>query len=86
MSSYQGKTPTPYQAGCPSCHRLFGGVTGFDEHRKRIEGSYRKECVDPSEIGYVEDERGVWRNPMEQEKVALFRQRVSGTRGRKSAA
>lgn len=76
MSSYTGPRPTPFQAGCSVCSRLFGGVTGFDEHRKA------GVCQDPGELGYVEDDRGVWRKPMEQEKIALFKQRVHGNKGR----
>lgn len=82
MSSYKGPAPTPFQAGCSVCQRLFGGVTGFDDHRT-FDDHRNRICLDPQEIGYVQDERGVWRRPMEQEKVALFRSRVEGKGGRK---
>jgi hypothetical protein len=49
-------TPTPAQAHCPTCHRTFGGVTGFDAHR-----SHGK-CRNPLTMGYVERDR-VWRRP-----------------------
>jgi hypothetical protein len=64
------------------CHRHFGGVTAFDDHRSN------GMCVDPGSIlrdgepMYVQME-GIWRRPMEQEKVEAFRARVAGTRGRK---
>lgn len=80
MSSYKGPRPTPSQAGCSVCSRLFGGVEGFDTHR------FNGTCRDPSPFGYVQDERGVWRRPMDQEKVAMFKARVAGTRGRKSGS
>lgn len=77
---YKGDMPTPSQAGCSVCSRLFGGVTGFDEHR------HNGTCLDPGTFGYVQDERKVWRKPMDQEKVAMFKARVAGTRGRKDDA
>ena len=56
--------PTPTQAHCPSCHRTFGGVTGFDRHRRG--GG----CVgDPAGLGY-ELVKGVWRQPMSAEELA----------------
>lgn len=58
------------------CHRTFGGIRGFDLHRRG------GECSDPSTFGFVERDR-VWRDEMDQEKVELFRNRVRGTRGRK---
>lgn len=58
--------PTPAQAHCPTCHATFGGITGFDAHRK---GGL---CIDPATKGYVEV-RGVWRLPMP--KAELDRRR-----------
>ena len=84
MSSYKGPAPTPFQAGCSVCQRLFGGVSGFDEHRV-FDDHRNRVCLDPTKIGYVQDERGVWRKPMDQEKVAMFKARVHGE-GRKRAA
>jgi len=69
------KEPTPFQALCSVCCRLFGGVTGFDAHRSN--GT----CLDPSTFDYVEME-GVWRKPMDHDKVKMFREHVSGTRKR----
>jgi len=60
-----GRSPTPSQALCPTCCRLFGGVTGFDMHR--VNGH----CVDPSPLGMVE-QGGVWRRPVDHENVALI--------------
>ena len=71
--------PTPFQAHCPTCHRHFGGVRAFDDHRS---GGV---CIDPGSILrdeeplYVETD-GIWRAPMDQEKVKAFRARVKGTR------
>lgn len=49
--------PSMAQAHCPTCHKTFGGVTGFDKHR------FRGACRDPARFGY-ESIRGVWRLPM----------------------
>ena len=51
------RQPTPAQAHCGVCHRTWGGVTGFDAHRR--DGV----CLDPATLGYVERD-GVWRTPM----------------------
>jgi hypothetical protein len=45
------------------CHRTFGGVTGFDEHRRG------DACLDPATLGYEErfgdpTMPGLWRKPM----------------------
>ncbi len=78
------KNPTPAQAHCKTCHRTFGGVTGFDQHRHKL--GHRQVgpmaiCLDPGSFGYVERD-GVWREPMDHQKVALFNSRVHGKRGR----
>lgn len=44
---------------CGACRRVFGGVAGFDAHRRN--GT----CVHPVELGMVERD-GVWRKPMTQ--------------------
>ena len=54
--------PTPTQAHCPTCHTTFGGITGFDAHRK---GGL---CLDPAAKGYVET-RGIWRLPMPETEL-----------------
>lgn len=59
--------PTPSQAHCPTCHRSFGGVTGFDAHRRHPD--HRGECVDPSLLGYAE-RAGVWRLPIDEARIA----------------
>lgn len=38
---------TQKAAHCAACHRTFGGVYGFDRHRKNFT------CVDPSTVGLV---------------------------------
>lgn len=38
-------------AHCPTCHRTFGAVGGFDRHRR--DGR----CVDPATLGLVASER-----------------------------
>lgn len=45
--------PTPSRAHCGVCHRTFGGVKGFDEHR--VGG----QCLDPKTRGMTEV-AGVW--------------------------
>lgn len=49
--------PTPSQAHCTVCHETFGGVTGFDKHRK--DGW----CQNPASVDLVADDRGIWRWP-----------------------
>lgn len=39
---------------CPTCHRTFGGPTGFDLHRSN------GECLDPAVKGYREVTRNGW--------------------------
>lgn len=76
---------TPAQAHCTVCHRTFGGVSGFDKHRHKLrhkETGPMATCLDPGAFGYVERD-GIWREPMDHAKVAQFRARVAGTRGRK---
>lgn len=51
------RRPTPAQAHCPTCHRTFGGVSGFDAHR------FHGTCRDPRPLGY-EPINGIWRQPM----------------------
>ena len=63
------KKPSPAQAHCSACHRTFGGVTGFDAHRR--EGA----CLDPSGLGMA-DNGGVWRMPMTE----AARARLEATR------
>lgn len=69
------KKPTPFQAHCGSvgCHRTFGGIGGFDQHR--IGDVDKRICRDPTTFGYVLRD-GVWREPMDHDKVAQFRERV----------
>lgn len=69
------KKPTPAQAHCSLCHITFGGIRGFDIHRRG--GT----CSDPSTFGFVERDR-VWRDEVDQEKIAVFKDRVRGTRGK----
>jgi hypothetical protein len=49
--------PTPTNAHCGSCHVTFGGITGFDRHRRG------GECLNPRGLGFVCDRNGVWRFP-----------------------
>jgi hypothetical protein len=66
--------PTPAQAHCSACHLTFGGVTGFDAHRK--DGA----CSDPSALGYVERD-AVWRTPMSdaaRERFGAAHQQTTG--------
>lgn len=69
------KKPTPAQAHCGSvgCHRTFGGVTGFDQHRTGELG--KRICLDPATFGYSERD-GVWRDTADHEKVEDFVTRV----------
>lgn len=51
--------PTPAQAHCGACHHTFGGVSGFDAHRR--DG----QCAHPDTIGLA-NKAGVWRREMSQ--------------------
>jgi len=73
-----GRSPTPSQALCPTCCRLFGGASGFDLHREH------GHCLDPSTKGLVED-GGIWRWPTDHTKVADFRERIAKRRRAKNA-
>lgn len=59
-------TPSPHQAHCTVCHLTFGGVSGFDDHRK--DGW----CIDPTTLGMTQNERGIWRRPMSDEDRERF--------------
>lgn len=54
----------PSWAHCAACHRTFGGVRGFDDHRR--DG----QCIDPSTLGMVEGDAGVWRVPLSEAAAA----------------
>ena len=62
------RLPSAAQAHCPTCHRTFGGVGGFDAHRRN--GA----CRDPVTVGY-ENQGGVWRKPMTAQSLAQLRGR-----------
>ena len=48
-------------AHCPTCHRTFKSVSGFDKHRK---GKYpNRICVNPEDISMAKDRNGYWRVP-----------------------
>ena len=64
------------QCHCTVCHRTYGTFTAFDLHR--FEGT----CRSISKFGY-EEMNGIWRQPMDNAKVAKFIQAVRGTRGKK---
>jgi len=49
--------PSPTNAHCGACHHTFGGITGFDRHRRA------GECINPRDLGLHADPRGVWRQP-----------------------
>lgn len=59
--------PTPSQAHCAGgCHRTFGGITGFDHHRR--DGR----CIDPATLGMALTDVGIWRVPMSDDAKARF--------------
>lgn len=59
---------TPAQAHCSACHRTFGGVSGFDRHRR---GGV---CLDPEGLGMTL-KGSVWRTAMDAEAL----NRLGGT-------
>lgn len=56
--------PSPSQAHCGACHVTFGGITGFDRHRR--DG----QCLTPEAIGHTDNGRGVYRLPMTEARAA----------------
>jgi hypothetical protein len=52
-------------AHCAACHQTFGGVSSFDKHRAgtKDKTQLQGECARPSDIGLVQNERGVWGAP-----------------------
>lgn len=63
--------PTPSQAHCGCCHVTFGGVRGFDSHRRG------GECSTPESIGLLADRNGVWRAQMDEASVARLKDAAS---------
>lgn len=53
-------------AHCAPCHRTFGGVAGFEKHRKG--GT----CLDPATLGMVERD-GIWRRPPDPRALARLK-------------
>jgi hypothetical protein len=51
------------------CHKTFGGLRAFDEHRKG--GA----CRDITALGYIEKD-GIWRSDRDHGQVAAFLARV----------
>lgn len=50
--------------GCALCGSVFGTLTGFDAHQVRdYSATPPITCKAPDSLGYVLDERGVWRTP-----------------------
>lgn len=70
------RRPTPAQAHCTICHRTFGGVTGFDQHR------HNGACHNPINLGMIERD-GIWRNPMEEHAAERLR-KMREQRGKKN--
>ena len=56
--------PSPSQAHCGACHVTFGGITGFDRHRRH------GQCLTPEAIGHTDNGRGVYRLPMTEARAA----------------
>lgn len=63
----QCRRPSPAQAHCTVCHATFGGVVGFDRHRR---GGV---CLDPARLGMVNRD-GIWR----EELTEAARDRLRG--------
>lgn len=59
---------------CPTCHRSFGSITGFDRHRRGVVGMAR--CLTDDELigaGLASDLDGIWRVPMDSETIDRIR-------------
>ena len=61
---------TGNKAQCTVCERVFSTDSNFDKHRKGVHGVGRY-CVNPSEVGLLESESGVWKGaPRDFPKIA----------------
>ena len=61
MCGPQCVKPTPAQAHCGACHVTFGGIRGFDVHRR---GGV---CASPVDLGMVKRwASGVWSWPIDE--------------------
>lgn len=72
-SSCKGHRPSPSQAHCRMCCETFGGVSGFDAHRK--DGW----CHNPATLStpMSQDDRGIWRWP-KSDRMDTFIEEVTG--------
>jgi hypothetical protein len=64
--------PTASQAHCTVCHSTFGGVTGFDKHRK--DGW----CLNPVTLKMALNDRGVWRTVPTEADLKRFKEMRDG--------
>lgn len=54
------RRPTQSQAHCSVCHRTFGGLSGFDKHRRH------GVCLDPA-TQRMREVDGIWRWPVRED-------------------
>lgn len=73
------RLPSQSQAHCSVCHRTFGGVSGFDMHRRN------GWCIDPTKFGIVERD-GLWRTPEGHDRRELDASRLAEWRSQRSVA
>jgi len=79
---FGGRQPSPGQAGCTTCNKIFSSVRAFDQHRDRRDDpsfvTERDRCIDPASLGMTEDGTGVWHMPVserDRERMASLRSR-----------
>jgi hypothetical protein len=46
--------------GCSVCQRQLGSLKAFDAHQVHRDGVFIGQCIDPAELGLIQDSNGVW--------------------------
>jgi hypothetical protein len=49
--------------GCSACRRQLGSLKAFDAHQVHRDGVFTGQCIDPAELGLIQDSNGVWVSP-----------------------
>jgi len=68
--------PAQTQAHCGTCHTTFGGVTGFDRHRRN------GQCLDPATLGFM-PRAGIWRAPQTPDQAVRLTRMHAERRNRR---
>ena len=58
MSELRKIHGTAYQ--CARCQEQLGSLGSFDAHQVHLGGVFTGQCIDPAELGLIQDSNGVW--------------------------